>query len=53
MTHEEMLKIDVFLDARREILDAAVEYLKEKHKFNYDDEIAFREYIVENVNPNK
>ena len=52
MTREEMLKTDAFLDARREILNAAVRYLKEKHGFNYDDEIAFREYIVENVNPN-
>lgn len=47
-----MLKIDVFLDARRDILNAAVRYLKERHKFNYDDEIEFREYIVENVTPN-
>lgn len=52
MTREEMLKTDAFLDARREILNAAVRYLKEKHGFNYDDEIAFREHIVENVNPN-
>lgn len=52
MTPEEILKIDAFLDARREILDAAVRYLKEKHEFNYDDEISFREHIVENVNPN-
>ena len=52
MTHEEILKIDSFLDARREILNAAVKYLKEKHEFNYDDEIAFREHIVENVTPN-
>ena len=47
-----MLKIDAFLDARREILNATVRYLKEKYEFNYDDEIAFREYIVENVTPN-
>ena len=47
MTQEEILKIDAFLDARKEILNAAVRYLKEKHGFNYDDEIAFREYIVE------
>lgn len=52
MTPEEMLKIDAFLDARRDILNAAVKYLREKHEFNYDDEIAFREYIVENVKPN-
>lgn len=52
MTREEILKIDAFLDARRLILNAAVRYLKEKHKFNHDDEIAFREYIVENVTPN-
>lgn len=52
MTPEEILKIDTFLDARREILNATVQYLKEKHGFNYDDEIAFREYIVENVTPN-
>ena len=52
MTPEETLKIDAFLDARREILNAAVRYLKEKYEFNYDDEIAFREYIVENVTPN-
>ena len=52
MTHEETLKIDAFLDARREILNAAVKYLKERHGFNYDDIIAFREHIVENVTPN-
>lgn len=52
MTQEEILKTDAFLDARREILNVAVKYLKEKHGFNYDDEIAFREHIVENVNPN-
>ena len=52
MTQEEILKIDEFLDARREILNVAVRYLKEKYEFNYDDEIAFREYIVENVTPN-
>lgn len=52
MTPEEILKVDAFLDARREILNATVKYLREKHKFNYDDEIAFREYIVENVTPN-
>jgi hypothetical protein len=52
MTLEEILKIDAFLDARREILDTAVRYLREKCEFNYDDEIAFREYMVENVNPN-
>ena len=52
MTQEKMLKIDEFLDARRQILNAAVRYLKENHKFNYDYEIAFREYIVENVPPN-
>lgn len=52
MTPEETLKIDSFLDARREILNAAVKYLREKYEFNYDDEIAFREYIVENVTPN-
>lgn len=52
MTREEMLKIDAFLDARREILNAAVRYLREKYEFNYDDDIAFREHIVENVNPN-
>lgn len=52
MTREEMLKTDAFLDARREILNAAVQYLKENHEFNYDDEIAFREHIVENVTPN-
>lgn len=52
MTQEKILKIDEFLDARREILNAAVRYLKEKYEFNYDDEIAFREYIVENVTPN-
>ena len=52
MTQEEILKIDEFLDARREILNAAVRYLKEKYEFNYNDEIAFREYIVENVTPN-
>lgn len=52
MTHEETLKIDEFLDARREILNAAVRYLREKYGFNYNDEIAFREYIVETVIPN-
>ena len=52
MTQEEILKIDEFLDARREILNAAVRYLKENYEFNYDDEIAFREHIVENVTPN-
>jgi hypothetical protein len=52
MTQEEMLKIDEFLNARRDILNAAVRYLKENYKFTYDDEIAFREYIVENVTPN-
>lgn len=52
MTPEEILKIDAFLDARREILNAAVRYLREKYEFNYNDEIAFREYIVENVTPN-
>ena len=52
MTPEETLKIDSFLDARREILNAAVRYLREKYEFNYDDEIAFREYIVENITPN-
>ena len=52
MTPEEMLKIDTFYDARHELLNAAVKYLREKHVFNYDDEIAFREYIVENVTPN-
>ena len=52
MTQEEILKIDAFLDARREILNAAVRYLIEKYEFNYDDEIAFREYIVENITPN-
>ena len=52
MTQEEILKIDAFLDARRNILNSAVRYLKEKYEFNYDDEVAFREYIVENVTPN-
>lgn len=52
MTQEEILKIDAFLDARREILNAAVKYLKKRHEFNHDDEIAFREHIVENVTPN-
>lgn len=52
MKYEETLKIDAFLDARREILNAAVKYLTEKHGFNYDDAIAFREYIVENITPN-
>lgn len=52
MIQEKILKIDAFLDARREILNAAVRYLREKYEFNYDDEIAFREYIVENVTTN-
>ena len=52
MTQEETLKIDEFLDARREILNVAVRYLREKYEFNYDDEIAFREHIFENVTPN-
>ena len=52
MTLKDTLKIDTFYDVRHELLNVAVKYLREKYEFNYDDEIAFREHIVENVTPN-
>ena len=52
MPQGEILKVDSFYDARHELLNVAAKYLREKYNFTYDDEIAFREHIVENVTPN-